>query len=421
MMTISLSSHLSLKGIALLLATVLMSCLTVSTGLGQVSWSGIYDFGVRKGGADSSPNLNDIPNSYLQINVSRFQLFVDGVVSDDIIVSAKISAGAQLTKAPDQLNLELASVTFLNVAGTTLNISAGKILTPFGLFPRRQLSPDNPLIGDPLFFRYQTNISPQAGYLDSAGILLAGSLYGGRLSTMYRGGYYVGIEIFGSLAEELLLYDVAVMNAPLSAPSTTQNLDKELAFHGRLAVRPQIWGEFGFSFSSGSFLERGSVNSVVEPTGRFKQQTLGVDVLLSALYYEIAAEYVLNRFKAPYIIYDFTVNPPYKSGLTGADELVLTSRELLVDVRIDVPFYPGVYLAGRYNVIRFGSITNPFAGSSSFGQSVRWDRNTDVAAVAVGFKPARGVLIKAGHEWIIIDKSPRPSLDWSGLQLSVMF
>lgn len=412
------------KGVKRFRLIALMVWVFASVGWGQISWSGIYDFGLRKGGGDSAPTLNDLSNSYRQINIDRLQLFLDGSFTEDISFSAKVSAGSRLTKSPFQLNLELAFVTLSNLVGEALNVSAGKILTPFGLFPRRQLSPDNPLIGDPLYFRYPMNVSPQSGYLDSSGFLLAGSLYGGRLGTMYRGGYYTGIELFGSFADQLLQYGLAVMNSPLSAPNTTENLDKELALHGRIVVRPQIWGEVGFSYSIGSFLERAGVNAVVDPnggTGRFKQRTIGVDLTLSALYYEITAEYIVNRFNAPYIIYDFTVNPPYRQGLTGRDELLLSSREILVDVRIDAPFYPGLYAAGRYNAVRFGSIEDPFTGSSTFGQTVPWDRDVTVIGAGLGFKPARGVLLKAGNEWIRIDKEPRPSIDWWGIQLSVIF
>ncbi len=386
----------------------------------QITWSGIYDFEIKKGGVGSKPELNELSNENLQLNVRNLQLFFDAVVDNDVSITGKMAT----TSRNQGIDVQLAFVTFWRLAGSALNVSAGKILTPFGSFVRRQLSPDNPLIGSPLFFYYQTNVSSSSGYLDSNGVLLAQSLYGGRLSTVYTGGYYVGAEVFGALADDLVQYDMALLNAPLASTNSEINLDKQVSFHGRAAIRPAIWGTLGASFCTGSFLERGTVNGFLNKTGgteRFKQQTIGLDLSLSYLYYEINAEYVNNRFNAPYIVYDFTVIPPYKSGLTGKDGLLLSSTELLVDLKIEAPFYPGLYVAGRYNSVRFGSITDPLGSSSTFGKEIPWDRDVQRYGAAIGYKPVRGVLIKVGYEWTKLDITPQPDLDAFGTQVSVSF
>lgn len=390
----------------------------------QIAWSGIYDFGVLKGGNGSKLELNQVPNSNIQLNAQDFQLFIDANVDNDVSLSAKIATNRQNPLDPRSLNLELAYVTFWRLAGNSLNVSAGKILTPFGAFAKRQLSPDNPLIGNPLFFFYQTNVSPVSGYLDSNGVLQSQSLYGGRLSTMYNGGYYVGAQAFGSLMDDLLEYSVAVMNSPLSSPNTSVNLDKEVAFHGRVAIHPAIWGALGFSYCVGSFLDHSSVNDIYSKatgTEQFKQSTIGADLTLSYLFYEINAEYISNRFNTPYIVYDYTVNPPYRSGLTNATDLSLTNDELLIDVKIDAPFYPGLFIAGRYNTMSFGDITDPWRISSTFGKSIQWDHNVRKYAVGIGYKPARGVLIKVGYERTLVDVTPAPDLDVFASQFSVSF
>lgn len=385
----------------------------------QITWSGIYDFEIKKGGVGSKPELNELSNENLQLNVRNLQLFFDAVVDNDVSITGKMTT----TSRNKSIDVQLAFVTFWRLAGSALNVSAGKILTPFGSFARRQLSPDNPLIGSPLFFYYQTNVSPAAGYLDSNGVLLSQSLYGGRLSTMYTGGYYVGAEAFGAFADDLVQYDMALLNAPLASTNSEINLDKQVAFHGRIAVRPAIWGTLGASFCTGSFLERVMVNGFLNQTGgteRFKQRAIGLDLSLSYLYYEINAEYVNNRFNAPYIVFVYDI-PPYKSGLTGKDELLLSSTELLVDLKIDAPFYPGLYVAGRYNRVRFGSITDPLGSSSTFGKEIPWDRNVQRYGAAIGYKPVRGVLIKVGYEWTKLDIKPQPDLDAFGTQVSVSF
>lgn len=404
-----------------LVSICLIMAVAPAYALSQISWSGIYDFEIKKGGNGSKLELNQVPNSYVQLNAQDFQLFIDATVDDGISLSTKIATNRQTPYDPRYLDIELAYVTFWRLAGNALNVSAGKILTPFGSFTRRQLSPDNPLIGSPLFFYYQTNVSPTSGYLDSTGILLSQSLYGGRLSTVYNGGYFVGVQAFGSFADDLLEYNVAVMNTPLSSPNTAVNLDKGVAFHGRVALHPAIWGTVGFSYCIGSFLDRSNVNNFLSTSGgteQFKQSTAGMDLNLSYLFYEINAEYIFNRFNAPFIIYDYTINPPYRSGLGNRSELDLSSNELLIEIKIDAPFYPGLFIAGRYNTLSFGNIIDP---SITPGKSISWDNDVQKYAAGIGFKPARGVIIKVNYERTKINITPSPDLDVVAAQLSVSF
>ncbi|HEY6953407.1 MAG TPA: hypothetical protein VI758_13445, partial [Bacteroidota bacterium] len=295
------------------------------------------------------------------------------------------------------------------------------ILTPFGAFARRQLSPDNPLIGNPLFFYYQTNVSPTSGYLDANGVLLSQSLYGGRLSTVYNGGYFVGVQAFGGFGENLFEYNIAVMNTPLCSPNTAVNLDKDAAFHGRVALHPFIWATIGLSYCIGSFLDHSNVNKFLSDSGgteQYQQRTFGLDLNLNYLYYELNVEYISNRFVAPYVVYDYRFNPPYISGLGHGSSLDLADNELLLDLKIDAPFYPGLFLAGRYNTLSFGNIVDP---SNSLRNSIPWDRNVQKYAAGIGFKPARGVILKVNYEHTAVEIAPRPNLDVVAAQLSVSF
>jgi hypothetical protein len=405
------------------LHALVLVCLPVAASA-QISWSGIYDFEIKKGGAGSSPGWNQLPNDYLQLNVQNLQLFVDATVDDGISLSAKIATNRANTADPRFFDLELANVTFWHLAGNALNISAGKMLTPFGGFTRRQLSPENPLIGQPLFFYYQTNVSPAYGYLDPSTSSYAQSAYGGTLSTVYNGGYYVGAAAFGSFDDDLFEYNVAVMNSPLSSPNTSINLNQDLAFHGRVAFHPAIWGTIGFSYCTGSFLEHSTYNNFYDATGgigRFTQNTAGMDLTLSYLYYEIDAEYIYNSYTSPYIVYSSSGPPWYTSGLANASALTLTNNEVLVDMKIDIPFVPGLYVAGRYNMLSFGNIIDPYGSSSTYGQSISWDNNVQKYAFGVGYKPAHGVLIKLNYERTTIDTTPTPDLDIVAAQLSVSF
>jgi len=405
------------------LIAALTVCLPISV-CAQISWSGIYDFEILKGGSGSQPGWNQLPNGYLQLNIGSLRLFVDASINESITVSTEISANRQNALDPRFVDLELAYATFWHLAGNGLNISVGKMLTPFGAFTRRQLSPDNPLIGNPLFFYYQSNVSPLVGYLDATSASYVQGSYGGSLSTVYQGGYFVGASVFGDFADDLLEYNIALMNSPLSSPTNALNEDKEPALHGRIVLRPAIWCSLGLSYCYGSFIDRNSTNQFYDASGgieRFKQNAAGLDLTLSYLFYEIDAEYINNRYNAPYVVYT-PGNPGwYSSGISDPDGLLLTSDEILVDAKIDIPFFPGLYLAGRYNTLMFGNIIDPTVGSSTYGQSIRWDDDVRKYAVGIGYKPAHGVLIKVNYEKTLIDVTPSPDLDIVGAQLSIRF
>lgn len=379
----------------------------------QIRWSGIYDFEIRKGGSDSQPDLNGQPNSFVQLSVGQFQLFLNADVSKTISLTTMVSNTPATTFDIKNLEVHLAYVSFNDLLGDALSLSAGKILTPFGKFSKRQLAPDNPLIGLPCFYSYSLNVSPITGYLDSAGNARAQAQYGGRLNAMYNGGYYVGLEAFGSLFDGFLEYDAALMNSPLSATVGDYNLDKQLAFQGRAAIHPAIWGTLGASYAVGSFMQPMWTNQYfdqkVEPLTDFRQSTYGVDLLLSYLYYELNAEYVFNRFNSPYIILQGDYS--YVNGLKQGNSLNLDSQEYLVDLKLDVPFYPGLYLALRYDKLTFSDIIDPSLQSATYGRPIPWDHSANRYAIGVGYKPDHGVLIKLGYETTDVDVNPKPGLD----------
>jgi hypothetical protein len=269
-------------------------------------------------------------------------------------------------------------------------------------------------------------VSPITGYLDPSEVPLAQSSYGGRLSTIYNGGYFVGVQAFGDFLDDVLEYNIAFMNSPLCSPNASVNLDNDIAFHGRLAVHPAIWGTIGLSYCAGSFIDHDPWNDFYSSPGwggteQFKQSAVGLDLTLSYLFYEINAEFISNNFRSPYIVYNASYTPPWWTGLTNTRSLDLSSNEVLVDVKIEAPFYPGLFVAGRYNTLSFGSIVDPWQGSATFGKSIPWDRDVAKYAVGIGYKAARRILIKLGYERTVVEATPASDLDVIASQLSVSF
>ncbi len=398
-------------------------CFSSGAALSQIQWRGIYDFQALKGGEDSSPIRNGLVNEYIQLNAYQFQFFLEAQIQNNISLTAMLSNNTAGSSDLKGVEFQLAYVTFSNIVNDALSVSIGKMITPFGSFAKRQLAPDNPLIGKPLFMGYGLNLSPITGYLDSLGGYSSLGQYNGRLCTMYAGGYFTGAEIFGSLLDGFFEYDAAVMNAPLSSTTSDYNIDENLAFHGRAAFHPAIWGTIGMSYASGSFMQPALANRDFETEysslGRFRQSTVGADMRISWLYYELNAEYLSNNFDTPYITSGF--GSVYENGLPNSLSLPLESTELLLDVKIDAPFYPGLFLALRYDMLNFNSIKDPDVHSSTFGSTIPWDRNVTRYSAGIGFRPHRSILIKIGYEKTDVDLQPAPELDVMECAVVVVF
>ena len=403
--------------------SVILIFVCTTTSFAQLRWWGDYDFQILKGGKDSQQELNSLPNDYLQLRVDQFDLFAEGDINDVISLTADLSNSSQDLPQFKSIGFKLAYVTFSDFIGDALSVSAGKILTPFGSFPKRQLATDNPFIGYPLFFTYPQNVSPQTGYLDATGAAAAEAEYGGQLNTIYTGAYYVGAEAFGSFLDDLFEYDVALTNAPLSATSGDFNSVGNPSFQGRIAIRPAIWTTIGLSYSSGPFMNESGLNQYFRQTygslNQYYQTTYGADIRLSYLYYELNAEYIHNVFKSPYITYN--ANYVYSSGLPTGQWLDLASDEMLFDLRIDAGFYPGLFLALRYNPVMFGHITDPYLYSSTRGNSIRWSPNATRYAIGLGYKPIHDLTLKLDYQKTDVDISPTPDLDVYGLAIVVSF
>lgn len=385
----------------------------------QIQLFGVFDFEMRKGGEDSKLWSNGLPNENLHFGVYQLQLFLDAQITDDVSFFGKISNNTLRGWGLKEIEVQLAYVTLHELFSKDVNLAAGRIITPFGSFSKRQLSTDNPHIGQPIFFQWLYDISPAFGYLDPITTPIVGTSYGGRIGTLYSGGYYTGVELFGSILNEKLEYDLALMNAPLSSSQSDLNLNSNIAFHGRIAAHPAAWATAGISYADGSFLEQNESNEILTELEKYRQQTIGFDLRLEYLYYQLNAEYLINQWNSPYITLDYSVSPPYTSGLDEGEELNLSNNELLVDLKISAPFYAGLYIAGRYNIASFNTITDPFTDSETAGEEIQWGNDLTRYAITIGYKPVRKVILKASYENTNVDVSPAPDVHFWGMQVSV--
>jgi len=394
-----------------------LSSLAITPLIAQVSVSGIFDAEFRKGGDGSSFERNEFLTSHPSITAQRLQLFLDADLGEDVTFTAKLQNNEIYPYSLKTIELQLAYVTINNIFGQDVNFSIGRILTPFGQFAKRQLSTDNPLIWSPLYFQYSVKVSSSLGYRPN---LAPGDPYGG-LSTMYRGGYYTGAELFGSLGEIPIAYDLAVTNAPISIFNSELNPAKTLSYQGRLSTYPWMWLEVGVSASYGPFMDEalGGFRQVVNDTvtwdlGRYKQTTIGLDVTVDWLYYRVTAEYIRNEWDSPFIV---TTTYPYTSGIPWRTSLKLSNNEYLVDIRVDIPYVVGLYLAGRFDLLEFDTINDPL----NPGTSIRWDNTVRRYGIGAGYKLTRRMTLKAEYEWMDLTVTPKPYLNRWGMQVSTAF
>ena len=393
---------------------VLVLAFLTSTATAQFHWWGIFDFEGRKGGNGSGLEKNGLPNGDPQLTLQQLHLFVETDITPSISFTAKLANNPAKALDFKSMELQLAYVTFSRIFGDAVSVDLGRIITPFGTFSKRQLPTENPFIGQPLFFSYSQNISALTGYLNPKIVYPSGGQYGSRLTTIYPCGYYTGADVNGYFLNNVLEYNFALMNAPLSSTTVDYNIDKGLAFHGRIALHPAIWGTVGVSYATGSYMQSSVYSQYFEKEyaslNTFNQSTYGVDLLLSYLYFEINAEYILNRFNAPYIVY--TQSYQYENGYANGYSRSLNSYEYLIDAKFEDPVFPGLYLALRYNVLTFNNMSDPQAAYSptSITGSFPWDYRVVRSAIGIGYKPDRNVLIKLGYEQTAVSVQPAPDL-----------
>lgn len=355
-----------------------------SAMIAQVSINGILSIEAKKGGRDSHVLSNGVFNSNGSIYVNSLSLFFENQPDENIFLSAYIQSDLGFSSRLQPFRIYRASVFFLNLWSKSLNIEAGRILSPFGKYLQNQLPVDHPLINSPLLFQYHSNVSRLQGYFRDPKSSRTDNNAG--LSIIYPGGYYSGVRIFGSFAEELFEYSAAFTTTPLSSNWGEVDLNKRPAFSGRVAHNPFPFLEYGVSYAQGAYLDNSPINNMTD-AGKYIQQTTGADITVSYLYYSLTAEHIINSWEAPAIRNIGGINTVI------ADNLVLKNTFSSAEVKIESPVLPAWYFAARYELLRFNEIQDPdFAGNT-----IRWDENLSRWEAGIGYKFGPKVKMKASY------------------------
>ena len=89
----------------------------------------------------------------------------------------------------------------------------------------------------------------------------------------------------------------------------------------------------------------------------------------------------------------------------------LSNWSAYVDTRLELPFLPGSYIAGRYERMVFDKYTPP--PGSSLSASNPWDESLIRYSLALGYRLARPVLVKFAFSEQIYDDRNLKRDDWT--------
>jgi len=342
----------------------------------QVEWSGIADVGFTMGGSDSKYISNGISNRYPNFSLMNLNLFLGSQISEDFSFSGKLLYAPAQYGYGSYPRLVFASVNY-DPAGETFGFSVGRVLTPFGLYAKRQHSTENISFLPPLVYGYFINISNTKGFWPGAGDLAIN--YGSDdvgLNSVFQGGYQMGLKGYYAY-EDLIDVELMFSNAPVSAGSEVKN-NGSISGSGRVGYKPVMWANLGVSGSYGSFMERTGENSVIGNIQKYKQLTLGTDASFAYSYFELSGEYIYSSWTTP----KFAKGAFVKIGDTYPS-FELVNHGAYADLKIEIPQVPGLFVAGRFDRIWFEPV-----------QNVVWDLDHDRFTGVIGYTWQKGVLLK---------------------------
>lgn len=272
-------------------------------------------------------------------------------------------------------DLEQVALRYTRLSAPWLMIEAGKILSPMAAYTERQLSTQNPLIGQPY---------------------------------LYTAAYPWGAKIVGSAG--WFDYQAAWINPSDTAPDYDSDKDygaiePDRAFRPALAagVTPLTGLRFGLSWTQGPYLNRASNDNL--PGGRgwrdYKQRAFGFDVQFSRGYLEFNGQLMRTHYEVPY-------HDSVPDDSTYWLELKYTWTPRL------------------YGAVRYQHVEATYVGDPDYHYWYTETRRFNALEVGLGYRLSPGLLLKVAYQ---TDHWDKPDYGYAsqatghavGLQLSWSF
>ena len=355
----------------------------------QPQFSGTTDVGISSGGSNSSFIANGISNDFrnLHFSIPQVNLLMFAPINESFYVEARLQSDTWGSGRLGYPRFTLANLTWDN-PDNNYSISAGRFISPIGIYSKRNLTIDRTFYDFPLIYSYFVNISDRRGHWPQAGVS-GDDYYSGDtgLSTIYFGGYSTGILLNWLLMEDKLNLETAITSV---APASTENYTNlaNAAILAHLTYTPNISWQLGLSVSHGSFMQSDEVNDIPRINNaleQYRQTLIGVDLKFGLGFWELTGEAMLAHWKVPY--YNNLSGWEYNG--TELVEYNLSNAGMNIDLKYEPPMIPGSYIAFRADKLLFLE-----ENASSYGPSYRWDDDVTRLSAAFGYKLSRNVVFK---------------------------
>ncbi len=357
---------------ALALAALALTLIAPRPGhAGSIEWRGLLDLTGSEW--SETGERNTLTRGDSPYDGYRMRLFADASLSDHLrfdgqFVYADASGpyvdGAYLTWTP-----------WLE---RDAHVEAGKVPWPIGTWAPRTYSDKNPLLTAPLMYQYHTTLvwyglpANTDQLLATAGegqeSVVYGNAHFGRGMPVVDDSYWdVGVIALGS--HRPLEYALGVVAGAPSWGSTARDDNGGKSVLGRIGLVPAPWLRLGVSGSYGPYLSYELASQM--PPGKsvddYAQALAMADLGIQTGHFELNAEGARDTWQTP-TVGDLDVTSGY--------------------VELKLELIPGAWVAGRYDVERFGRVRD------SLGNEAPWDADVTRLETGVGYRFTRKVIGK---------------------------
>ncbi|TSA18162.1 hypothetical protein D4R75_11540 [bacterium] len=291
----------------------------------------------------------------------RFDLFVDGKVTDNVYVLVNTRSFED-----DPINFDYAAIRITDFAGLGFNVQMGKFDMPFGNLAERRFPTKNFLYGLPLIYEYRTSLPAQvAGRVE----VLNNRTKGVGMRLLDFGIYDIGAMLYGDIGR--LHYAIAGSNGTISSTSSRQlNQNQDFNKIVRLAYTPMMGLTVGASAAMGAYLADGGKPLPRDEGSNHYQQLIGeADFEFSRDRFLLNGEAVYSQWTVPF------ENEDTKLSVLG------------YYAEAKYTWFPRFSTAARVSGLIFSKLNIGDA-------SVRWDNNVLEVEAGIGYHIDRNTIIK---------------------------
>ncbi|MBI3099152.1 MAG: hypothetical protein HYY93_13055 [Planctomycetes bacterium] len=411
-----------------LLASLILGLLALAAPVfagDDVPWDTptLHDLGLHAGSAESGVEVQasgQIDIEYLGIRGQgagllqgekhdltngRARLFIDTFIGDHLYSLVELRGDRD--EPPDDGRLsgrvEQAFLRYTPWTEHDFSIQAGKFVSPFGSYPTRHQTAQDPLIFKPLPYSFQTTVCD--------GLLPGGNdgwirwkdipFFRRGMPPIWDVPYQLGVMVFGSGAKGKVDYRLAVMTSGVSSRpdewDTQPGTHSVPAFvaHGGIRLSPAL--KFGVNYQDGPYLleqvePRLPARSEIDD---YRQRILGLEAEFAWGHLELRGEIFFDRWEVPRVRDEAEDVSWYIEGKYG--------------------LHPRLFAASRFGMISFNKVLQ------SNGTAVRWDYPARQWDIGLGARLTEHVLLRVGYQWNDVSRGTAPTDDMWAIRLSITF